>query len=622
MSVSVAQRWRGSLRSPALRVVLGAIVFVLVGLAMNGDAYYLGLFTVGTLTYILAVSLNLLLGYAGLFALAQQALYGVGAYAIVIVGTRVDSLPWIVCLIVAMAAAALSGLLLALPTARLRGEYLAMATLAFAVGFQQLVGNWISVTGGSSGLVDVPTARVFGQDIVPQTNNFLWLVGAAAALAYLWSSYLVRSRIGRSLHALRDSPLATESVGINPTVIRAFAFAVSGALAGLAGGLFAAYQLVVVPTQFGFGLLVLVILAVLIGGVGTDGGPLAGAVLVTLLQRFTSTLQPATATVVYASILLVVMLAFRGGAVGVVQTVWHRLRPPAQAPATPAGAVLAAADPDESSLLRGGAVIDELTMTDVDVVFGGVHALTGVSLAVRRGEVVGLIGPNGAGKTTAVNTMTGVVRPAKGQVQVGDASILGRRPYRVARMGVGRTYQHPHLSPGLSVLENVMLGFDGSARATLIEASVHSTRSRADERRFRATSAELLARVGAAEFADRPAGAVPYAIQRKVELARVLAGRPAFVLLDEAAAGLNDDERHEMGEVITSIAAEGGPGVLVIEHNMDLVRQACERVVILVNGKVLLTGSTEEVLSDPRVAEVYLGAHADVAREGAEVTGG
>jgi ABC-type branched-subunit amino acid transport system ATPase component/ABC-type branched-subunit amino acid transport system permease subunit len=621
MSTATPAWWRVRLRSPVIRMGLGAIVFVLVGLSLNGNPYYLGLYTVGVLTYILAVSLNLLLGYAGLFALAQQALYGVGAYAIVIVGTRVGSLPWIVCLLVAVAVAAIAGLLLALPTARLRGDYLALATLAFAVGFQQLVSNWISVTGGSSGLVDVPTAHLFGHDIEPQTNAFLWLVGVAAAIAFLWSSYLVRSRIGRCLHALRDSTLATESVGVNPTVIRGFAFAVSGALAGLAGGLFAAYQLVVVPTQYGFSLLVLIILAVLIGGMGTDGGPLVGAVFVTVLQRFTTSLQPATATVVYAAILLVVMLSFRGGALGVTQSLWQRLRPREPAPATrpdrrpPEPSSHATPRPD-------GPVVDRLAMSDVDVVFGGVHALTGVSLSVRRGEVVGLIGPNGAGKTTAVNAMTGVVRPVRGDVEIGDSSIRGRRPYRVSRMGVGRTYQHPQLSPGLSVLENVMLGFDRWARATLVEASVHSPRSRDDERRFRAASVQLLARVGAAEFADRLAGAVPYAVQRKVELARVLAGRPAFVLLDEPAAGLNDAERQELGEVISSIAADDGPGVLVIEHNMDLVRQACARVVVLVNGSVLLSGPTDHVLRDPRVAEVYLGAHAEVVREEAEVANG
>jgi len=603
-------------------VFLGGIAFVLVGLSMNGDGYYLGLYTVGVFTYILAVSLNLLLGFAGLFALAQQALFGMGAYTIVIVGTRVGSLPWIVCLLIAMAVAAVGGLLLALPTARLRGDYLALATLAFAVGFQQLVSNWISVTGGSSGLVDVPTARLFGHDIEPQTDAFLWLVGGAAAVSYLWSAYLVRSRIGRCLHALRDSTLATESVGINPTVIRGFAFAVSGALAGLGGGLFAAYQLVVVPTQYGFSLLILIILAVLIGGIGTDGGPVVGAVLVTALQRFTTSLHPATATVVYAAILLVVMLSFRGGAIGLALSLWQRVRPTNHAPA--AGPSWVGPKPATADLgpLRDGPIIDRLAMTAVDVVFGGVHALTGVSLSLRRGEVVGLIGPNGAGKTTAVNAMTGVIRPAKGRVEVGEASMLGRRPYRVARMGVGRTYQHPQLSPGLSVLENVMLGFDRSARATLVEASVHSPRSRDDERRFRAASAELLDRVGAQEFADRVAGAVPYAVQRKVELARVLAGRPAFVLLDEPAAGLNDDERHELGAVISSIAAEGGPGVLVIEHNMDLVRQVCARVVVLVNGSVLLSGPTDEVLRDPRVVEVYLGAHAEVVQEQAEVSNG
>ena len=406
MTRATSSRAGSALASPMVRMLLGAAVFVVVGLAMNGNSYYLGLLTVGTFTYILAVSLNLLLGYAGLFALAQQALYGVGAYLIVIVGTKVQSLPWIVCLLIAMLAAAVAGLLLALPTARLRGEYLALATLAFAVGFQQVVANWVSVTGGSSGLVDVPSVTLFGRTIEPQTESFLWLVGVAAAIAYLWSCYLVRSRIGRSLHALRDSTLATESAGVNPTVIRAFAFAVSGAMAGLAGGLFAGYQLVVAPRPSGCGLLVIVILAVLIGGVGTDGGPFIGAILVTLLQRLTSEMPPATATVVYAAILLVVMLVFRGGAVGVVTALVHRYR----RERAPSGATPAATDVDTSSLLGGGPAIDEVTMDGVDVVFGGVHALPAVLERIQ--ETRQLLG-HLAGHGASVGHGLGLGRPRR-----------------------------------------------------------------------------------------------------------------------------------------------------------------------------------------------------------------
>jgi ABC-type branched-subunit amino acid transport system ATPase component len=174
-------------------------------------------------------------------------------------------------------------------------------------------------------------------------------------------------------------------------------------------------------------------------------------------------------------------------------------------------------------------------------------------------------------------------------------------------MGIRRTFQHPQLSPGQALLDNVMLGFDMSARATLTEAMFHAPRSRADERRFRRMSLDLLERVGAGRFAYQLAGSVPYAIQRKTELARVLAGDPSFVLLDEAGAGLNDEERRELGCILDEIRVDGGPGILVIEHNMDLVRQVCDRLIVMNNGSILTEGDVDTVLCDPRVVEVYMG---------------
>jgi branched-chain amino acid transport system ATP-binding protein len=250
-----------------------------------------------------------------------------------------------------------------------------------------------------------------------------------------------------------------------------------------------------------------------------------------------------------------------------------------------------------------------LEMKDVSVHFGGVVALDRVSMSVAMGQVVGLIGPNGAGKTTLVNVATGVVRPSNGDVLLDGVSIGKLGPARRSRLGVTRTFQHPQLIEALSILENVMLGFDRRASATMGEAVLHLPRSRSDEKRIRRESFELLELTGIADFAEREARLVPFGVQRRAELSRALSTNPRFVMLDEAGAGLNDEERSSIiGAVRQASAMPGGPGWIVIEHNIEFVRELCPTTVVLVNGKVLVEGVTSTVLKDSRVIDVYLGS--------------
>lgn len=612
---------------PLVQAVALLIVVVVLGAAFANSAYWLGLITTATILYILAASLNLLFGYAGLFALGQQGLYAAGAYLSVIVGVHVSSLPWIVDVIAAVVGSGVIGFLLALPTSRLRGEYLALATIAFGVGVQALLIAWIGVTGGPDGLANVPEASLFGSAIVPGTQAFLWVVGVGAALALLVSGWMVGSRLGRSLSALRDNPLASQSVGINPTVTRSIAFGVSGAMAGLAGALFAAQQLFISPDQFDFTLLIGVLVAVLIGGAGRSLGPIVGAIALTTLQRLTNGLGSLEG-VVYAGLLVVIIMGLPNGVIGLGERLIARWRPrPARRSAVGPGAADVAADSPEFrrfarprvSAPVAGAAPRILELRDVSCQFGGVRAVSNVSLTVRRGEVVGLIGPNGAGKTTLVNIATGVLSPSGGDVLLGDRRLQGLAAHQVSRAGITRTFQHPQLSSRLTVLENAMLGLDRMATATLAEAMLHLPRSRADERRFRGQAMALLHRVGIACHADAVAGSVPYGVQRRLEVARALACAPDFIFLDEAGAGLDDSERAELIAAMRQIAgSESGPGVVVIEHNIAFVRELCPRTTVLVGGSVLASGETGRVLDDERVIDAYLGRPAG---DGGEVVG-
>ena len=240
-----------------------------------------------------------------------------------------------------------------------------------------------------------------------------------------------------------------------------------------------------------------------------------------------------------------------------------------------------------------------LAVEDIRVHFAGVKALDGVDLALGTGEIVGLIGPNGAGKTTLMNVMTGFQRPKTGRIALGARDVTRAGPRRLARLGVGRTFQSGRLFGQLSVLENVELGALG------VGASPSEARRR---------GWSLLGRIGLTAHAALPAGALPYGDQRRLGIVRALAMRPAFLLLDEPAAGLNEAETDDLLRVISGVRDDFGCGVLVIEHDMRLILTLCERIEVLDHGTPLASGTPEEVRRDPKVIDAYLGRRAKVNR--------
>jgi branched-chain amino acid transport system ATP-binding protein len=251
-----------------------------------------------------------------------------------------------------------------------------------------------------------------------------------------------------------------------------------------------------------------------------------------------------------------------------------------------------------------------LELDRVSLSFGGLKALTELELHIEDHEIVSVIGPNGAGKSTVFNVISGVYEPTEGEVRLGGATISGKRPYKITRLGIARTFQSLRLFQNMSVKENVKAATYGNTKATPVESILRLPRARREEREIDALAEEVLAFFGQRLTGyrwDQPAYVLSYANRRRLEIARALATKPRLLLLDEPAAGMNPNETHEVTELIARLRDERGLAVLVIEHDMHVVQGISDRVVALDHGVKIAEGSFESVAAHPAVVEAYLG---------------
>jgi branched-chain amino acid transport system ATP-binding protein len=258
-------------------------------------------------------------------------------------------------------------------------------------------------------------------------------------------------------------------------------------------------------------------------------------------------------------------------------------------------------------------------MSGISVAFGGVSALSDVSLTVEPGQVHGLIGPNGAGKTTLFNVACGLVRPSAGRITWRGEELRRLKPSNLSRLGISRTLQGVGLFAGMTVLENVMIGAHRHAKAGFLSALLALPTSDKDEKRLRERAMAALTELGAEAYAGRYPGSLPYPVQKRVALARALVSDPDLLLLDEPASGLSEDEMHELGELIRVLCSR--MSVLLVEHHLDLVMRVCDRITVLDSGRQIAVGTPEEIRADPAVTEAYLGDDVDVAADAAELGG-
>jgi branched-chain amino acid transport system permease protein len=467
-----------------------------------------------------------------------------------------------------------------------------ISTFAFLIVAYNVLANWDPVTGGSSGLVSIPATT----DV---TSAGLWAgVAVVVTLAFKWSAS------GYRLQASREDEVAARSIGIGLMRERLIAFTISGMLCGIGGALAVHESGVLSPTTFYFAASVTTITMLVVGGsrsvLGAVVGTLAVATVNELLRNFEEGASvfglisigetPGLAAIGLGLILLVTMVALpeglsRGREAGEIEPIRRRLR--SRAPST--SPAVAATDRARRSA-QGSA--GSLRAEGVSLAFSGLHVLRGVELALPPGEALGLIGPNGAGKTTLVNILSGFQKPDSGSVFLDGLDVTSWSPARLVRAGLGRTFQAALPFAGLTVMESVAVGAMG----------VGVGRRRAVD-----IAADVLERLGLSEQAQSPAGLQPPGNQRLLGIARALATGPRYLLLDEPAAGLDDEECRELVAILREVIQDFGCAILLIEHDMNVVMDLCSRVQVLDDGGTVVVGTPEEVQAHPAVVEAYLG---------------
>jgi ABC-type branched-subunit amino acid transport system ATPase component len=375
-------------------------------------------------------------------------------------------------------------------------------------------------------------------------------------------------------------------------------FLFSGAVAAVSGGLFASLQSYITPDAFTLDLSILFFIAILIGGRGSILGPLLGTILLTVLPEFAAPLV-AWSTFLYAVLLLVIVLAIPGG---IAEILDFKNRRPLESDRA------IVPRPDLLGPLLGAAPnAGALTLEQVALSFGGVQAIDGLDLQIRPGQVHGLIGPNGSGKTTTLNVISGYYAPKRGTIRLNSVAMPAHGLDRRAHMRIARTFQTPRIVGSASVLENVMIGGTIDGKGTFVESLLSLPRHRRDEAMLRDTAMLALAAVGLEQLAAVRADRLQHSELRFTEIARALMLRPAFLLLDEPAAGLSAEEIGRLGALILAIA-QAGTGVLVVEHHPDLIFDICHRVTVLNLGKILAAGTPAEIRAHREVVNAYLGA--------------
>jgi ABC-type branched-subunit amino acid transport system ATPase component/ABC-type branched-subunit amino acid transport system permease subunit len=616
MTATSMSAWRrvASARGPLLATaVTAAIAFAAAPVL---PPYLLTVLILGTIYSIFALGLNILMGFTGLDSLGQAAFFGASGYALGLLTTRYGwtwALASLAGVVVALVLAMVFGLL----AVRLQGLYFLLITLALGQVLWGAVLRLGSFTGGWNGLRGIVTPAMFSKDPVAFFNVSL----AVLVVVFLATKVLIASPFGLSLLGIRERELRSTTLGFNTFRHKYVAYVLAGFIAGLAGILSATYNSFVSPRDLSLTMSFDVMLMVILGGTGTVVGPIVGALIVTAMRLLLSVWITDTWRIVLGLVYIAATLWLPRGIMGLAVFSAGRGRGAVldgadggeSAGESPIGAELggsvAAPASSEGSWGVGRVATDGpvLQLAGIGKQFGGVTVLEGIDVDVRAGERIGIIGLNGAGKTTLFQVVTGIYGASSGTVHIDGRDVTALPPDRRNAAGLARTFQITALYPRLTVAENLTLALLGRRFSRLKfvlwrRAGAFSALQQAVD--------DLLGRIGLSHLRDVEVRFLSYGHQRQIEVGLAMASEPSILLLDEPTAGLSQAEVPAMLHLLKALPSE--LTILIVEHNLEVIFEIVQRVLVLHEGRLILDGRPEEIRTNERVRNLYLGTAAEV----------
>jgi branched-chain amino acid transport system permease protein len=610
---------------------------------------------------MLALGLNIVVGFAGLLDLGYAAFFAIGAYTYGALSSYQIQPPWSsfwepfqwlglvqhldagggigtvhfdvsfwLMMPVGAMVAAFFGVLFGVPTLRLKGDYLAIVTLGFGEIVPIVARNTPYVTNGAQGLSGVTTPKFFGYNFSVMSTPYYYLGLALIVFLIFVSTRLKHSRVGRAWLAIREDEIAAEAMGVNRTKLKLLAFAIGASFAGMTGTFYVAKLQTATPEMFNFPVSIMILVMIVLGGIGSVAGVVVGALSLQLLQSwflqdltqwihalgdltgivFLQTLDLVQSIELIFGIILVVMMLYRRQGLIPERAAVKALTYEQQNAMPSRNVVEAGLVPLHRRTIDPGKPLLEIKALAKS--FGGIKAVNGIDLDVMPGTIVAIIGPNGSGKTTFFNLITGLIEPDGGHVRLAGEDVTGLKPHRMVEKGIARTFQNLRLFANMTLMENALVGAHARTSTGAIGAVLRLPRVRREEAAARARALEILGIFGNRLMPrlQHLAYSLSYANRRRLEIARALVSEPVLLLLDEPTAGMNPTETLELTDQIRQLR-ERGVTILLIEHKLGVVNEIADKVIVLDHGEKIAEGTPRQVHSNKEVLRAYLGRTTD-----------